>query len=475
MDNTPAGRGAMKNHARVTKLVVVAAMLMGGRNNSPASTATLHAGPNIRTNATNSSVSPIKGESWLTHLNRPFGDTSMGKTGILGPPPSGAEKEVTTGQAALLIGCTTQSTILRGADLYRLNCRGCHGEAGLGAPPEINSIIDPMRATSVRLVQERMKKVGASVSAAQATQLAQQAQEALIQRLQNGGKSMPPFSQLNEAEVRSILAYLRQLAGFPGAENEQIVVSESPVRVGELIAKSTCHICHSAAGPNPSPEQLLNGSIPPLETLTTRKNQSGLVEKVTKGASVLMGKPPMLFRGRMPVFHYLTPDEAADVYLYLAAYPPSGFSIVEPVATSSYPNRAPTGIDRPGVALGTRAGLNSASSGNWHRDSPAETEPVALILGMALLAAVLVAGGLTFTFWEFKRLSSKHEHRSSAARDARMNPTVARILVAEQGSFRSLSGGSKRRRQEQLSTPEGGGLTRKNSRGGRQCRGARLG
>ena len=156
---------------------------------------------------------------------------------------------------------------------------------------EINSIIDPA-ATSVRLVQERMKKVGTSLSAAQATQLTQQAQAALLQRLHDGGKSMPPFSQLNEAEVRSILAYLRQLAGFPGAENEQIAVSESPVRVGELIVKSTCHICHSAAGPNPSPEQLLNGVIPPLETLTTRKNQSGLVEKVTEGAPVLMGKPP---------------------------------------------------------------------------------------------------------------------------------------------------------------------------------------
>jgi mono/diheme cytochrome c family protein len=314
------------------------------------------------------------------------------------------------------------------------------------------------------------------VSPAQATQLAQQAQEALLDRLHNGGKSMPPFSQLNEAEVRSILAYLRQLAGFPGAENEQIAVSESPVRVGELIVKSTCHICHSAAGPNPSPEQLLNGSIPPLETLTTRKNQSGLVEKVTEGAPVLMGKPPMLFRGRMPVFHYLTSDEAADVYLYLTAYPPSGFSIVEPVATTSHPDRASTGIDRPEPAPGTRAGLNSGSSELRRLDSPAETQPVAWILGIALLAAVLVAGGLSFTLWEFKRLSSRNEQRSSADCDAGMNPEIARSLVARQGSCRSLSDGSKSRRPEQLFfSHEGEGLTRKNSRGGRQCRGARLG
>jgi hypothetical protein len=30
----------------------------------------------------------------------------------------------------------------------------------------------------------------------------------------------------------------------------------------------------------------------------------------------------MPVRGRMPVFAYLTPDEAADAYLYLSLYPP---------------------------------------------------------------------------------------------------------------------------------------------------------
>jgi mono/diheme cytochrome c family protein len=464
----------MKKRPGMAQFLIVAAMLMAGRNSSAASKSMVSQDPAIRQNAKDTLISPVEGESWLNHLNRSFGDTSMGKTWHLGPPASGTEKELSSGQATLLIGCTTQSTTLRGADLYRLNCRGCHGEAGLGAPPEINSIIDPVRATSVRLLQERMKKVGASLSAAQATQLAQQAQAALLQRLHNGGKSMPPFSQLNEAEVRSILAYLRQLAGFPGAENEQIAVSESPVRVGELIVKSTCHICHSAAGPNPSPEQLLNGVIPPLETLTTRKNQSGLVEKVTAGAPVLMGKPAMLFRGRMPVFHYLTPSEAADVYLYLTVYPPSGFSMVEPVATTSYSNQAPTGIDRPESAPGTLAGLNSGSSGNWRLDNPAETHPV-LILGMALLIAALTAGGLSFTLWEFKRLSLKNEQRSLAARGARMNPEMVQPLVAKQGSCRGLSSRSKGRRPEQLFTNEAGGLTRKNTRGGRQCRGARLG
>ena len=34
--------------------------------------------------------------------------------------------------------------------------------------------------------------------------------------------------------------------------------------------KSTCHICHNAVGPNPNPQQILEGAIPPLSTLTTR-------------------------------------------------------------------------------------------------------------------------------------------------------------------------------------------------------------
>ena len=30
-------------------------------------------------------VTPVSGESWLAHLNRSFNETSMGKTGHLGP------------------------------------------------------------------------------------------------------------------------------------------------------------------------------------------------------------------------------------------------------------------------------------------------------------------------------------------------------------------------------------------------------
>jgi mono/diheme cytochrome c family protein len=432
--------------------------------------------PSVRANAKNSLTTQVTGESWLSHLNRQFGETSMGKTGHLGPPPPVPGDIPPRGQPRLLIGCATQTMTLHGADLYRLNCRGCHGEAGLGAPPEINSIISPVQATSVQLVLERMKKLGGDMSRAQVVQLAQQAQATLVQRLHGGGKSMPPFPYLNDAEVRSIMAYLRQLADIPGAEKEQVVVSEPPVRVGELIVKSTCHICHSAAGPNPSPEQLLNGAIPPLETLTTRKDQSGLVQKVTQGAPILMGEPPMLYRGRMPVFHYLTPDEAADAYLYLTLYPPSELAILDPVATTSQPNGTLIGIDHAEPIPGAQAGSNNGRPEVPRLDGRAGTQQVALFLGLGLLVAALGAGGLGFSLWVFKRLSSKNERRALAARDARVSSDVARpLVVVKEGPCRTLFRGSKGRRPDHLFADEVGDLTRKKTRGGRQCHGARLG
>jgi mono/diheme cytochrome c family protein len=268
-------------------------------------------------------VTGVEGESWLQHIHRTFNQTSMGKTERLGPAAPMPGEEIPHWQLALSPGFAPQAVTLNGSDLYRLNCRGCHGESGLGAPPEINSLINPVRATSVAAVMERMKKTGMDISRADAAELAKQAKTALLQRLHGGGVNMPAFHQLNEAEIGSLVAYLNQLAGLPGAEKSQVGVRESPVRMGELIVKSTCHICHSAEGPNPDPQQLLEGAIPPLSTLTSRKSWPEFVRKVTSGAPIIMGSPPMSYRGRMPVFDYLSEDEASYVYLYLTLYPPS--------------------------------------------------------------------------------------------------------------------------------------------------------
>ena len=107
--------------------------------------------------AQHTSVTAVAGDSLLGHLHRPFEETSMGKTWRLGPLLKAGQETADSAQSALRHSSSTNTVLLHGADLYRLNCEGCHGESGLGAPPEIASIINPVRATSVNLVLERMK------------------------------------------------------------------------------------------------------------------------------------------------------------------------------------------------------------------------------------------------------------------------------------------------------------------------------
>src|ERR1700739_408409 len=90
-----------------------------------------------------SAVSAVEGGSWLSHLHRSFAETSMGKTGRLGPALA-VENSMGVLMQAIMVD--KPSVPLHGADLYRFNCRGCHGESGQGAPPEINSVINPVRS-----------------------------------------------------------------------------------------------------------------------------------------------------------------------------------------------------------------------------------------------------------------------------------------------------------------------------------------
>ena len=350
-------------------------------------------------------VTAVAGESWLTHLNRPFDETSMGKTWRLGPPAPASGEADPQWQADWPSAVASQTLTLHGSDLYRMNCQGCHGESGAGAPPEINSVINPVRATSVELVMARMKVSGMEIGRADAVKLAQQSKTALLQRLHNGGENMPPFPHLNEAEVNSLFAYLKQLAAVPGAEREQLAVKESRLRVGEHIVKSTCHTCHAATGPDPGPQQIWDGAIPPLSTLTTRKSQPEFIRKVTRGAPVLMGASPMLYRGRMPVFYYLSEDEAADVYLYLTLDPPSQSAGLGTIGALTQPGSAGGGT--PPVNGGASS-VSQIPQGQPQRGD-ADWQTVLLLTGVASFIILLMAGGLGFTMHEFQRLSAARQ------------------------------------------------------------------
>jgi mono/diheme cytochrome c family protein len=357
-------------------------------------------------------VTAVAGESWLSHLHRSFDNTSMGKTGHLGPPAPEPGAEVTRGQSDAWFGVAPQTVTLHGSDLYRINCRGCHGEAGLGAPPEINSVINPVRATSVTMVMQRMKERGLDMSRADATELAKQAQTALLLRLHQGGENMPPFPHLSEAEIRALVGYLNQLAGVPGAAREPAAITEPALRVGEHIVKSTCHTCHDAAGPDPTPQQLEDGAIPPLETLTTRTNLPGFVRKVTAGAPIVMGTPPTPHRSRMPVFYYLSRDEAADVYLYLSQYPPSQMASSNSIVLGLQDEVQNGG---PSSAAG---GSSTEPAPNNQSRMPAQTSEgptlttTLLLLALGGFVVLLLVGGLAFTMLELQKLSAESETRT---------------------------------------------------------------
>jgi mono/diheme cytochrome c family protein len=362
------------------------------------------------TSARNSipTITAVSGQSWLNHLHRPFGDSSMGKTGQLGPPAS------EPGQGARwqlgLLNSSGKNTTLRGQDLYRLNCQGCHGETGLGAPPEIHSVIDPVRATSVPLMMERMKQRGMDIGRGTATEMAKQAGDALVERLHNGGQDMPAFSQLNDGEVRTVLEYLKQLSGVPGAK--QLAVNESPERVGEFIAKSTCHVCHDATGPNPTSQQLENGEIPPLDTMTGRVDESEFVRKVTSGAPIVMGTPPSPHRGRMPVFSYLTREEAADVYLYLSSYPPSTLEAAVPVVASTQQDGGGPGVPPAGPTSPPPLQDAGAASDPALPTPMPDWVPFVSLMALGAFALTLLVAGLAFAAYELRRLGNEAERRN---------------------------------------------------------------
>ena len=373
----------------------------------------------------NTAHAAVTGESWLSHLHRSFGDTSMGKTGHLGPPPLGPGEEGVVQQSAIPFGYAPHSAVLHGSDLYRINCQGCHGDAGLGAPPEINSVINPVRATSVALIMERMKDRGMEMSCADAAELAKQSQAALLQRLHNGGENMPPFPHLSEAEIAALVAYLNQLAEVPGAKQKQATVKEPAMRVGEHIVKSTCH---DAAGPNPTAQQLEDGAIPPLETLATRVGQSEFIRKVTAGAPIVMGTPPTPHRGRMPVFYYLSQDEAADVYLYLTQYPPlqsasSEFVVLGRQDPISDGGRRST----PGSSGSSSLPSSQRSKAPQANGSP-DLETTLVLLGIGGFVTLLLVGGLAFTMHELKRLAAESEIRSRTAARYRVESDVDTLV-----------------------------------------------
>jgi mono/diheme cytochrome c family protein len=262
-------------------------------------------------------ITPVEGPSWRSHLNLPFDQSAMGRMGVTsGPLPSRA---VNPWGHSALPESLDRPFVLTGADLYRLNCQSCHNVGGSGSPPEIRSLIDPVRATSFEVTKEQLQRRGAELSESAIREMAAQARASLLDRFQNGGERMPSFRHLDSTEVDVLLSYLRGLAALPESPGAPKTVSEPFLRVGEHVVKGTCYICHDSTGPGSDAMATTPQLIPSLASFPEQKSVAAFVRKVKEGAPApgTLGKT-----GRMPVFSYLTDEEVTAAYLYLVAYPP---------------------------------------------------------------------------------------------------------------------------------------------------------
>jgi mono/diheme cytochrome c family protein len=265
-------------------------------------------------------VTPVSGPSTLRHLGLSIEHSSMGWEGQWGPPPAMVPPPVS--DRAGRVEDPATGFLMTGADLYRVSCRACHKADGSGGPPEINSLIGPVQSASDQWMTQRMKEMGRTVTPSFIHELTSGTEADLQKRLKVGGHNMPSFAHLSDEEIRVLRPYLDQMAGVPGAERRQREMTEPAVRVGELVVKGTCHICHDATGPDNKPTTVLGDVIPALANIPHQKTQGQFVQKVLVGSPIPLSAGGVMSRGRMPVFNYLTEAEAAAAYSYLITYPP---------------------------------------------------------------------------------------------------------------------------------------------------------
>jgi mono/diheme cytochrome c family protein len=275
-----------------------------------------------------SPIPSVLGASWLKHLGLTVSQTHMGKMGgslptannpasAGGPAPSANLNSVmqkflptfrsNPEQAA---GLLNQQFLVTGADLYRWNCQGCHGPDGKGFDPEINSIFGPVQGTSAKMTKDRMIARGIEADDEMVNQMSDLAATSLRDRLQHGGKNMPPFDYLRNDEVEALLGHLEKLAGVPPTKRDGLVVSESTARVGEHMVRGTCHICHDATGPGAGMGQ---AGIPSLASLPRDHSLSGMVHQVQFGSCNAM---KLTGGDVMPAYPYFTEEEVAAAYFF---------------------------------------------------------------------------------------------------------------------------------------------------------------
>lgn len=250
-----------------------------------------------------------EGASVLARMGLSLDRTSLGRIGFLGTEPP--EAIATHTRDAEGSHWMRDGFVLDGRDLYRFSCRACHGQGGQGLPPEIRPLTEKVRDTSVRSVEERQ-----NLSEAAAREVADRAQLELLHRLEEGGTLMPPFTHLTDREIEVLRGYLEALAGLSEGSRSGLQIAEPPDRVGELVVKGTCQICHDATA-DAARRPIYDRAIPPLASIPERYPAREFLRKARSGMVKEHGP-----RGRMPQLGFLSDEELTAAYFYLTTHPP---------------------------------------------------------------------------------------------------------------------------------------------------------
>lgn len=261
--------------------------------------------------APNEEVTSVSGPSRLSSLGLPLARTSLGRIGLVGG--AAAEPQATAREPGQWLREGFEAS---GADLYRLNCRSCHGARGGGLPPEILPIVNLVRETSSEYIKEKMAAEEQPVDSRLAEQMAANARRNLRARLLHGGAKMIPFDHLAEDEFEVLSSYLYELAEVPQHGGAKSV--HQPVdRLGEHLVKGTCQICHDATPSPATPAGRPHDTdIPSLAQMTEDYSLAAFLRGAHHAGSA-EGR-----RGRGPKLSYLRDEELMAAYVYLAAYPP---------------------------------------------------------------------------------------------------------------------------------------------------------
>jgi mono/diheme cytochrome c family protein len=247
------------------------------------------------------SITPVAGPSWLHRRSVPDDRTNLGAA-TRGPLATDENPIARRRPLAALPGLAFDSITL-----YRLNCLACHGERSLGAAQASLSILRAVEGSSLDAIRERLQK---DLTAADLERL-----------VLHGSDLMPARDHMKREDLETLSAYLTQTAA-PAEGGRRARRVNSWAQLGEHVVKGTCHICHDAVGPHPSPANLQPGEIPSLDALLAMKSVSAFIRKVRSGSPVMSGEPGLFHAGRMPTFSYLRDVEIAAAYVYLAKYPP---------------------------------------------------------------------------------------------------------------------------------------------------------